>query len=132
MKAVFNSSAKTKYTTSHRKEGKCCFESFAAAIPSKYGIEANCVVDLRIYYTGVTACACIWVNADGVHTQGSGSAGGYGYHKSSAAAAYAILNAGFELSEPIDGRGTESITAAVKAISEAIGHPEALIIRSHQ
>lgn len=131
MKATFNTTAKTKYTTSHRKEGKAIFQSWSAAVPSKYGPEAFCPVDLRIYFTGSTAYACIWINGKDIHTQGSGTAGGYGYDKTSAAAGEAIKNAGFELSEAIDGRGSQAVTDAVKAIAGAIGYPNALIVRSY-
>ena len=45
--------------------------------------------------------ACIWHN----NGSGSGYAGGYGYHKASAAAQAAITSSGIDLSEDIDGRG---------------------------
>ncbi len=44
--------------------------------------------------------AVLWVRcADGHWTSGSGSAGGYGYHKESAAIASAISSAGIELQD---------------------------------
>ena len=92
--------------------------------------EAVDLVDLRISYTsGGTAYACIWlyqpVNFDaGVMgsgwSNGSGSAGGYGYDKGSAAAATAIRSAGVQLSEDIDGRGASAVREAVKAVGEAL------------
>jgi len=135
MKATINPSAKTKFTTSHRKEGKCYFESYSAIVrsESKYNPDqGNAVVDLRLYGTGTTWYACIWVQTpEGPHLSGSGSAGGYGHHKPSAAASEAIRNAGIELSQDISGRGDESIRGAVKAIADAIGQSNALIFKSH-
>ena len=134
MKATFNPTAKTKFTTSHRKENKCYFEQFSAIVKSEYGREAYAVVDLRLYGTGSSWYACIWVNskAANIHTNGSGSAGGYGYHKPSAAAAEAIKNAGFTLSENISGVGDSAIFEAVQAIATAAGYPDALIFKAHQ
>ena len=51
---------------------------------------------------------------------GRAYAGGYGYHRSSAAAAWAIKAAGVDLSEDIAGRGDQAIAAAVEAIARAI------------
>ena len=51
---------------------------------------------------------------------GSGYAGGYGYHRASAAAAEAIEAAGYDLDEDISGRGWSMIREAVKSISESL------------
>ena len=74
-------------------------------------------VILRIYQTDARAYACVWTYCTG-YNSGSGCAGGYGYHRASAAAANAIYNAGFDLSEDIAGRGDSAIREAVKAITE--------------
>ena len=66
-----------------------------------------------------------------IHTQGSGSAGGYGYHRPSAAAHEAIHNAGFRLSQAIDGRGDSAITDALCAIARCLGIVRFGIVRSH-
>jgi hypothetical protein len=133
MKATFNPEIKTKYTRSHRKEGKVYFEEYAALVPSEYS-DAKAAVTLRLYLTNSMAYCCIWI-ASGPkfdkYTQGSGSAGGYGYHRPSAAAAEAIKNAGFDLSSDIAGRGDEAIKQAVKALAKSIGYPKALIHKAH-
>lgn len=58
-------------------------------------------VDCRVYmgrsWSASTVYASIWVHGDGVYTAGSGKAGGYGYHKESAAIGSAISDAGIEL-----------------------------------
>jgi len=137
MTAVFNPSVKTKFTTSRRKEGKCNFESFNAIVPGK-DYEGNAIlkaaVELRLYGTGSTWSACLWVNSSlsKIYTSGTGSAGGYGYHKTSAAAQEAINNAGFELSESISGVGDQAIETAIKAIAAAIGYPDCPVFKAHQ
>ena len=58
-------------------------------------------VDCRVYMgrsrSASTVYASIWVHGNGVYTSGNGSAGGYGYHKESAAIQDAITSAGIEL-----------------------------------
>lgn len=88
------------------------------------------LVDLRVSYTSSgTAYACVWMYqpknpAVGIlesgWSSGSGSAGGYGYDKGSAAADTAIRAAGVKLTEDINGRGASAIREAVLAIGEAL------------
>jgi hypothetical protein len=145
MKAKFNSTAKTKYTTSHRKEGKCFFEEFSVLVrngdPDYTRIPAcrlSKAVELRLYGTGNTNTACLWIRGgDNFYTQGSGRAGGYGYHRPSAAAGEAIRNAGFELltneGKPCDigGVGESAIEEALCAIADALGLTDYALVRSH-
>ena len=56
-----------------------------------------------------TMYASIWIYDEKHHTSGSGKAGGYGYHKQSAAISDAIESAGIELDEDISGRGDSAI-----------------------
>ena len=67
----------------------------------------------------------------GYHTCGSGSAGGYGYHRASAAAGEAITNAGFKLSESINGAGDTAIEDALCAIAQIQGYRKAILVESH-
>ena len=137
MKATIKKDAKTKFTRSHRKEGKYYFNSYTAIVD---GIDyegkptKKTPVELRLYGTGSKNYACLWVNdiKSNIHTSGSGSAGGYGYHRPSAAAAEAIMNAGIDLSEHIDGRGESAIEEAVKAIAEALGYVNPFVFHAHQ
>lgn len=91
-----------------------------------------------------TVYCSLWVHGAGVHTAGHGQAGGYGYHKQSAALASAITSAGIELSgdqyerdtsrarnkKPayIDGCGTESMRGALRAIAKAAGGKGELLV----
>jgi hypothetical protein len=128
MKATYDPTAKTSYTTSHRRESAGLHQEFSMLIPSQYRPgEAQSIVTLRVYWPGSVCYACLWVNADPVHTQGSGKAGGYGYCKASSAAGQAIRNAGFQLEHDIDGVGLNAIRDAMKALAVELGHPEALL-----
>jgi hypothetical protein len=127
----------TKYTSSHRRENSGLHQEYTALVaPEEYRAahrEMRPVVTLRIYFPGTRAYACIWThgNAPEHSRNGSGMAGGYGYHKSSAAAGEAIRNAGFILSKDIGGVGDGAIREAVLAIAAAIGYPEALLHIAH-
>ena len=131
MKATYTPTVKTSFKTAHRKEYKL-HQEYSALVPDlNYPGKARAVVTLRTYWPAQTAYACLWVHGSDIHTFGSGSAGGYGYCKESAAAAEAISNAGFELSGNISGVGTRAIEDAVLAIAAAIGRPDALLHVAH-
>lgn len=131
MKAT-QTTRKTKFTTSHRKEKGGFHAEYSALVQSPYHpAELQAVVTLRLYWPASTCYACLWINAELVHASGSGQAGGAGYCKASAAAGEAIRNAGFDLSEYIHGRGTSLIGEAVLALAAAVGHPEAKLHAAH-
>lgn len=134
MKATYNKNAKTRFTSFHRKENKCYFDSFTALAPClnyEGKPDLKPVVELRLYGTGNSNTAAIWVHSGDIHTSGTGQAGGYGYHRPSAAAAEAIRNAGFKLSNNISGVGNSAIEEAVKAIAEAVGYPDCPVFHAH-
>jgi len=134
MKASFDPAARTKFTPSHRKEGKGFHKEFALVLPHTDcpgGPRANAIATLRIYWPGTVCYACLWINTEPVHTSGSGSAGGYGYCKMSAAAGEAIANAGITLSRSISGVGESAVCEAMHAIAAALGHPDALLHIAH-
>jgi len=136
MKATFNPTAPTKFTTTHRKEGKCFFSSMIVisladkpyTLPPRQPERIIC----RFYGTGSINTCCIWANNGEIHTSGSGSAGGYGYHRPSQAMENAIRNAGFTLSESIGGVGETAMEEALIAMAKALGIKRPAIIRSHQ
>jgi len=78
------------------------------------------IVTLRIYGTNAKNYACLWYNNIAEWASGSGSAGGYGYHRPSAAAQEAFDTAGVTLSECISGRGDSAIREAVEALAKAM------------
>lgn len=88
------------------------------------------IVTARTYYPGTVAYACIWIasTARTPYACGTGKAGGYGYHKESAAFAEAISDAGIQLSESISGVGNGAMRDACEAIARAVTGKRRLII----
>lgn len=74
--------------------------------------------------------ASIWVHGPEHFTSGTGKAGGYGYHKPSAAIGNAIESAGIELSKDIEGVGDGAIHEALGAIAESMGYNKFLIVEN--
>lgn len=132
MKATFFANAKEKFTTSHRKENvKTYFNSYKAIILRPEGGYFT-AVDVRMYYTGSTMYCCVWYN-DGsfIYGSASGKAGGYGYHKGSAAFADALRNSKFSFDEQISGVGETAIVAAIQAMCEVMNLGNAIIINNY-
>ena len=118
MNAAYNPKiTEGKFNVNHRKEKYFVYQFTGVTLGDGKIKEP---VILRIYGTDSRCYACLWTYGNGIYKSGSAYAGGYGYHRGSAAAAYAIENAGYILSEDIAGRGTEAIREAVKAIVRLI------------
>jgi hypothetical protein len=136
MKATYNPTAKTKFNRNHRKENPCYFQELSIIDPTPKENDysphlARSPIVARIYGTGSRNYCCLWVNNEPIHTSGSDYAGGYGYHRSSAALQGAIDNAGFTLDKRIDGVGDSAMEEAMLAIAECIGIKNPLLHRSH-
>lgn len=94
-------------------------------------VNGKSIVIARIYYPGTVAYACIWIKGK-KYARGTGKAGGYGYHKASAALASAISDAGITLSESINGVGDSAMDRACMAIACAVSGKRKLILhRAH-
>jgi len=104
-----------------------------------YNVVAACkggltnVVTLRLYMGRSSQAskvyACLWVHGrDGFNPNGSGSAGGYGYCKQSAAAGDAIRSAGIELSKNVNGVGMGCIESALELIAKKAGYNGKLLV----
>ena len=100
------------------------------------------VLELRFYGSGSTVYAVTWIHAweygpdfakagYTASCRGYGKAGGYGYHKVSAAAQEAFRAAGITLSEDIGGRGDSAIEEALKAFAVHLGIARPYIHRAH-
>ena len=101
------------------------------------------IVDCRLYMgrsRNASAVYCsIWANGqtnnERVGINGRGKAGGYGYHKPSAAMQSAITAAGFTLTDdnvdimPIDGRGDSAMHDAAIAIAAVLGYNDVILIK---
>ncbi len=116
MKATINLQEKIN-AKAHRKENHFMYEYLGLAV---VGNQIRTAVNLRIYGTDSRNYCCVWINNGQQWGAGSDYAGGYGYHRPSAAAHGALKNAGVQLSEPINGRGDTAIEAAVLAVLDAL------------
>ena len=127
----FTQPIKENNISKHRKEKHFFKELKLLAIQNKEIIE---IASLRFYQPKYNIYACLWLNSSanyGCYTSGSGVARGGGYCKQSASAAYAIENAGFELSEVIDGRGIQAVEDALIAIGLFLGFKRLKVVTSH-
>ena len=99
------------------------------------------VVTARFYMgrsrNASTVYCSVWVHCEGIHTAGHGTAGGWGYHKNSAALSAALTSAGVELwGSPYDkededtnegqrayisGCGDSAMRSALLAVARATG-----------
>jgi hypothetical protein len=130
MRATFRElNSAPKFTISHRKENH--FYKQITAIAINNDGRAYDAVILRLYGTDARTYACLWTksncswdHASDLWRKGSGTAGGYGYHRASAAAQEAINNAGIDLDEDINGRGDYAMEEAVFAIARAMWDEE--------
>lgn len=79
---------------------------------------------VRLYSTNSRNYACVWIgdSKNNVYLSAGAFAGGYGYHRESAAMSYALDYCGVTLSQDIGGRGDQSMTGALIAIGEALGY----------
>ncbi len=135
MKASIIPGHVNRFTSAHRREGKCFFSSLQvislAAKPWNDG-RLDPVISLRLYGTGSRNYACLWVGTHDFHTSGSGYAGGYGYHRPSSATEAAIRAAGFKLDTAIGGVGEEAMRSALLAIAKALKVKRPVIVESFQ
>jgi len=104
------------------------------------------VITVRCYMGRSTSAsvvhAVMWVKcADGHWTSGSGHAGGYGYHKESAAIADAVKSAGIELQDmendrkdhcfDLGGTDTSYYSQVFEAIARAADYRGRTLLASH-
>lgn len=103
-----------KFTPRHRC-GNGYYKSLLAVDLDNGDVKA----EAKLYQPAMTVYCCLWIT--GQDRQGSGSAGGYGYHFASAALDIAIRNAGIDLDTHIYAAGDGAMTAAMDAIGLALG-----------
>jgi len=85
------------------------------------------LLDLRVYLPKDVFYAAVWVQCN-KHVSGTGKAGGYGYHKLSAAVADALQSAGYSFSEEVSGVGHDAVVRAIKAVCRLHGHTDVHVI----
>ena len=110
----------------HRKDS--LHQEIAILDPSN----GRAIVTCRTYIPGTVAYVLLWISGNGVYARGTGKAGGYGYHKPSAALDSAIGDAGITLHGDvyggkrtdkrarISGVGDSAMVEALEAIARAV------------
>lgn len=114
----------------HRKENK--FAESYSLIDLDSG---KSIVDVRFYYTNSRAYCCLWVHIQRpegyISARGSSYAGGYGYHRASAAMDRALREAGFEFGNSISGVGESAMRDALQAIANYFELNRIMIHHAH-
>lgn len=85
----------------------------------------------RFYHTTSRVYCCIWINTKEIHVTGGAFAGGYGYHRASAALESACADAGVQLDKAFGGYGDQAMEEALLAIAKAIGLGDPVILDAH-
>lgn len=93
--------------------------------------EGECRASVRFYGSGSVVYCVAWFWGRDKSCRGYGKAGGYGYHKPSAAMEEALKAAGCVLAEPIDGRGDSAMRDAMLAIADYFGISRPYLHLSH-
>ena len=129
MKATFKEMKNNAVNYGGKKEMVCTYD----VIVNDNGRLAN-IITARCYMgrspSASTVYASIWIYDEKHHTSGTGKAGGYGYHKASAAISEAIRSAEIDLDEDISGRGDSAIEESLEAIAATLGFESCLIVRN--
>ena len=126
MKATIGKTVSNAINYGNKKEMICTYNVVTNTL--KELITVRCYMGRSA--SASTVYASIWVNAPDIHTSGKGKAGGYGYHKASAAVADAISSAGITLDTNISGVGDGAIKESLEAIANALGFERVLIVEN--
>lgn len=92
------------------------------------------ILEARFYGSAYTVYCVVWFHGyriGSASARGCGKAGGYGYHKPSAALDSALKDAGFSLSADIHGVGDSAMESALQAIAEHVGLKRVRLHISH-
>jgi hypothetical protein len=120
----------------HRKENHFLYSYKLVAVYKGGLVE---IADLRIYGTNAMNYACFWFlgnrgtekHQKTARASGSGSAGGYGYHRPSAAADEAFRSAGLSLGVDISGRGDSALESALLSLGAFLGYKKCHVLKAH-
>ena len=77
------------------------------------------IVVARFFQPGTQSTCLLWIHGKTAYGRGIGRAGGYGYHKSSAALDSAIRDAGITLHGDVYGREKTNRIASIGGIGES-------------
>lgn len=126
MQATFTQPKKDSFNAKYRKNSLS--HSFQAVTIE--GGELRTLLDLRIYFPNQVCYAALWAPCND-WVNGTGKAGGGGYHKQSAAVSAAFTAAGYSFTEHWGGSGDEAIKDAIRAVCALHGFESVHIIEAH-
>lgn len=92
------------------------FDREIAVLDPKTG---HAIVTARIYRPGTVAYCSLWISGTGRYGRGQGKAGGYGYHKPSAALQAAINDAGITLTGDVYGRTKTDKPCSISGVGDS-------------
>ena len=118
----------------NRKEKNGFFRAMAIierSRPAWHDHRTDSTIEARFYCPGTVVYCCLWVHGKEEGRQGGARAGGYGYHKPSAALAGAIRECGIELDQHIGGAGEGAMREAMCAIADAINLKNYILFETH-
>lgn len=119
------------------KELVKAYKVIDAASSDRYKARSvDTIVDCRLYMerssNASTVYCALWVHGrPNRYGTGTGTAGGWGYDKQSAAVASAIKSAGITLENSISGVGDDAVRQALLAIADYLGAVDARIIEAY-
>lgn len=87
------------------------------------------LVTVRVWNTPACTRASVWVHVPGGDAGGHGTAGGCGYHRTSAALQAACNSAGLTFALPFDGYGEGHMIEALQAVARHLGYRRTMIVR---
>ncbi len=114
--------------TVHKHRRESSFRRQISLVDLDDGAEVVCV---RWYGKGERAYCCVWIHWPGHHARGSGWAGGYGYHKDSAAMQSAMRDAGIVFAQSFDGVGSTGEDDALRALVHWLDVPRFVLVKAH-
>lgn len=91
------------------------------------------VVDVRFYQPASQVYCCIWINdsSKGIHGNGSGVAGGWGYDRPSEAFEKSLKSMGIDC-RYVSGAGDSAVEDAIKEIGELMGYTNTYLVKCHE
>lgn len=127
--STFEPRESAKNIAGYRRENSFWKESAIIDLES-----GESVLEARFYGAASTCYCVVWFHGwrfGKPSARGCGKAGGYGYHKPSAALESALKDAGFTLSAEIHGVGDSAMEAALQAIADHFGLKRVRLHHSH-
>lgn len=114
---------------SHRKE-KYFTDEYAVINLDEDNEYSRSLFIVRFYHTQSASYCCVW-SYKNKPFNGSGKAGGYGYHRESQALENALKSCGIDFNESIGGKGYSQYESIFTLIANKLGYNNIYIHHAH-